>query len=635
MHDYKSAKSCYLNTLKYAGQTRDFERLAKGHNNLEQCSYRQQHYKEAEMHCIESLKNLDVNTVADILVNPPAVRLSSTGNKELILFVLGNKTELLLKQFSESGNRKYLSACLHTALLSDTLITQTRHEQTGEQSKLYWRVRTREFFTNAVEACWLANNPGLAFYFIEKSRAVLLNDKLNELGASAHLPNAEAAKEHELKIAVISEQLKISSMQSGEDGYEIQQGKISEAKGNLEHYLKSLEKNHPAYWQYKYADEVPELDALQKHLMKNKQSFIHYFINDTVAYILGITASGTKLIKLTKGQFNSSALLSFMRLCSDQQALNNDYRSFAVLSYSLYKLLFQPLGLPGSRVIVCPDNFLIPFEALCKDRAGSNFLIKDYTFSYVYSARYLMKGYTAYEAKGEFIGFAPVSFTAYNRVADLKQSAAALQQSSDYYNNATLFINSKATRNNFINAVSAYTVVNIFSHARADTTDNEPVLFMHDSTISLSELQLLHHTATKLAVLSACQTSVGKSAKGEGVLSLARGFAAAGIPAVAATLWKADEQSIYEITKKFNEYISKGMNKDEALQKAKLDFMQNNDKGKQLPYYWANMILAGNGEPIKLSGNNNYNLLIAAIVLLTVLLAVLFVYLKKKGLKKA
>jgi hypothetical protein len=100
---------------------------------------------------------------------------------------------------------------------------------------------------------------------------------------------------------------------------------------------------------------------------------------------------------------------------------------------------------------------------------------------------------------------------------------------------------------------------------------------------------------------------VGKAATGEGIYSLARGFAAAGIPSVAATLWKADEQTIYAISKKFNEYLSEGINKDEALQKAKLYFILNNSSEKMLPYYWANMILIGNTDAIGLTTkHNNY-----------------------------
>lgn len=601
--DYNKAKACYYLTIKYARKADDFERLSKGHINLELVSLYQHNYPEAERYCMEAINDLQVISGKSMLANPTASQLDAIGNKDLVHVIFGNKTELLLKQFIQTGDQRYLNACLETALLTDTLLTNIRHEQLGEQSKLYWRNFTREFFMHAMEACYLAKNVKLAFYFMEKSRAVLLNDRLNELGASAHLPQAEAAKEHELQLAVVFEQQKLASYDSKEDGYKKQQVKFAEAKGALEHYLRSLENRYPAYYQYKYSDKVPSLGDLQVRISQNKQSFVHYFISDTVAYILGITRSDTKLLKLSSKEFSSDLLVRFLQSCSDQPVSNKEYQSFVDLSYALYKRLFLPLEMAKGRVVICPDNFLVPFEAFCRDSTGANFLINDYIFSYVYSARNFLKNYTTLEADGDFLGFAPVSFKSYSYVADLKQSGDALERSARHYRNAKLLTSNEATRYKFISTASGYAVVNVFSHALADTTENEPLLYMHDSTIHLSELQLLYKPATQLVVLSACQTNVGKNAKGEGILSLARGFAAAGIPCVAATLWQADERSIYAISEKFHEYLSQGMLKDEALQKAKLYFIQNGEHENPFPYYWANMILAGNNDPVILSNN--------------------------------
>src|SRR5262249_42459575 len=143
------------------------------------------------------------------------------------------------------------------------------------------------------------------------------------------------------------------------------------------------------------------------------------------------------------------------------------------------------------KVVICPDNFLIPFEALCMDDKGKDFLVNKYIFSYVYSARYFLKKYNTYEAKGDFIGFAPVSFKTFPDVADLKRSGDALQQSARYYNDSKLFTNKSASRVNFLDAAAHYSIVSIFSHARADTTDVEPVLYLYDSVVYFSELQLL------------------------------------------------------------------------------------------------------------------------------------------------
>jgi CHAT domain-containing protein len=147
---------------------------------------------------------------------------------------------------------------------------------------------------------------------------------------------------------------------------------------------------------------------------------------------------------------------------------------------------------------------------------------------------------------------------------------------------------------------------------------------MNDSVIHLSELQMLNKPAVKLIVLSACQTNVGKSRNGEGIFSLARGFSSAGIPSVAATLWAADEQAIYIISEKFNEFISEGMNKDEALQKAKLFYIRQDKRGNILPYYWADMILIGNTEPVKFSAGFKMNWLIVGVVLAVLMSFFLF-----------
>src|SRR4029079_18312681 len=172
-------------------------------------------------------------------------------------------------------------------------------------------------------------------------------------------------------------------------------------------------------------------------------------------------------------------------------------------------------------------------------------LLQDYSFSYVYSARFLMKPFKNPVAKVSFTGFAPVFFEKYLGVVDLKNAAEALHGSAAYYKRDKVFTYQNATRHNFFDYASSSSVISIFSHAKADTSDNEPLLFMQDSVIHLSELQYLNDPATQLVLLSACQTNVGKSATGEGIYSLARGFAAAGIPSVAATLWKADELTIY------------------------------------------------------------------------------------------
>ena len=154
--------------------------------------------------------------------------------------------------------------------------------------------------------------------------------------------------------------------------------------------------------------------------------------------------------------------------------------------------------------------------------------------------------------------------------------------------------------------------------------------YRQNSAIRLSELQLIQRPATELVVLSACQTNLGKNATGEGIYSLARGFTAAGIPSVAATLWNADENTIYAITESFNQNLSKGMNKDEALREAKISYIKINSNEKLLPYFRANMIIVGNTDPVKLV-STGYSFPYIE-VLATIVLVLTFIYFFRKFL---
>lgn len=620
------AKKYFGVAYQISMEEKDYDIASSACNNLAQMNFNKGSYLNALKLYQQALQLLIPHDTLKILLNNPSYKeLRNVEKKNFLETVLDNKSKSLLYLYKQTYKPEYLKCSVSTALLADSIITDLRHEQIAEQSKLYWSKDTRDFFTRTIEACYLNNNPVLAFYFLEKSRAVLLNDKLNELGAASKLPATEVAKQDKLQINIIEQQQKLSALNENSPEYSSQQINLLNAKDDFEHYIKSLEQEYPAFYQYKYADEIPSLTSLQDYLSKNNQSFVHYFIGDTVTYILAITPHKTKFMRLSKNEFDNSELTKFLRFCSDKNSMNNRYNSFAVLSNSIYKNLFQPLQIPKGRVIICLDNFLIPFEALCTDTNGKNFLVNDYSFSYVYAARYLLaKQNVNNNAKGNFLGIAPVSFSAYLNVADLTNSSTALGACAKNYSSNELLTEKDANRKNFFAQLPNYNIVNIFSHAYADSTDIEPRLFMQDSVIHLSELQLIQHPATKLVVLSACQTDVGKNATGEGIYSLARGFTAAGIPSVAATLWKADEQTIYAISESFNHNLSEGMNKDEALWQAKLSFIKNNNGNeKLLPYFWSNMILVGNTDPVKLSEKSNWWLWIAMPVALLIIALVI------------
>jgi CHAT domain-containing protein len=95
---------------------------------------------------------------------------------------------------------------------------------------------------------------------------------------------------------------------------------------------------------------------------------------------------------------------------------------------------------------------------------------------------------------------------------------------------------------------------------------------------------------TRLVVLSACETGMGKLVKGEGVYGLSRSFMVAGSQAVIMSLWKVDDLStqllmstLYKIWLQTNQLESSFVQAQKAVK----------DKYPE-PYYWGAFVLLGN-----------------------------------------
>lgn len=95
-----------------------------------------------------------------------------------------------------------------------------------------------------------------------------------------------------------------------------------------------------------------------------------------------------------------------------------------------------------------------------------------------------------------------------------------------------------------------------------------------------------------VVVLSACQTGMGKNIRGEGLVSLTRGFMHAGAPRVVVSLWDVSDWGTTELMVRFyHGMLKEGMRPAAALRAAQVSLM--NDKRWASPYYWAPFTLQG------------------------------------------
>lgn len=537
---------------------------------------------------------------------PDAELIRLASQKEYLLTLIQDKADTWLDYAKATGNHRWrLQQALDTYNVADQMIDFMRWEHTGQQSKLYWRQTTRGMYERAIETCYRLGNASQAFRFMEKSRSVMLADKLNELSAQQKLTRQQLAQEEHLQQAVSSQQSKLADIKPGDSTvYTQARMELFAKQDSLTTFLKQLEVSNPAYYNYKYDNTTVALPDLQAYLKKEQSSLITYFVGDSALYVLGVTGDRVRLQKQSVGDYTRT-LGQFATLLNDPDAMNKpiNIARFRLLSNSLYGQLMAPLGLPKGRVLVSPDGYFIPFEALSRSATQLDYAVKDYAFSYEYSVSLLLKSKstqvrTPGYQMGRFLGVAPVDFAPSLKQVKLPDSDKALQTIAGRFPSPTLLTHGAATRRAFLAEAVNARIIHLFTHATADSTNEEPALYFADSTLQLSDLGDNTLPKAQLVVLAACKTAIGANQRGEGVFSLARGLAGIGVPSVLTTLWSVQNEATYQLTDLFYKYMDAGLPKDIALQRAKQEWLQKEEGINQLPNYWAGLIVVGDTEPL-------------------------------------
>jgi hypothetical protein len=270
--------------------------------------------------------------------------------------------------------------------------------------------------------------------------------------------------------------------------------------------------------------------------------------------------------------------------------------------------------LPGSlhrlpaRLVFIPDGILsyFPFDALTDD--NGNPLVEKFGVAYSYSlamdvqvSQYpAIKG-TPVVIAPHFGGGADVASRAHDdRDIPLGPLFFNRQEATGilpYIKQSRLLLDDDATVSNFLTHIYSAPVIHIATHAIASEDDDTKAQIVFSATekpnaVYLSDIYN-RKILSNMIVMSACRTAIGRYLEGEGVMSFARAFTAAGSKSVVATLWPVNDQSTRDIMVNFYRYLSWGWEKDAALQKAKMDYLERADPDYRHPYFWAGFIVIG------------------------------------------
>ena len=127
----------------------------------------------------------------------------------------------------------------------------------------------------------------------------------------------------------------------------------------------------------------------------------------------------------------------------------------------------------------------------------------------------------------------------------------------------------------------------------------EPEPGRDNGLLTAEEVTYLDLSRCDLVVLSACETGLGRSEGGEGMIGLRRSFRQAGARTVISSLWKVGDDPTQELMERFYENLwLRKMGKLEALRQAQLWMLERNreESGDALPSTWGAFVLDGDWE---------------------------------------
>jgi CHAT domain-containing protein/tetratricopeptide (TPR) repeat protein len=603
--DYRKAEEAFLHSMQIRLDLNDHYAAAECYNNLGDVYQLEGDMDKAIKHYYAAVEMIiadapEVNRIAAI--NPE--NLKNASNKTQLLGYFSDLGKGWNNYANLSSNPEHLNNALATFLVADQLIDLMRQEHTVQESKLFWRSQTRPIYERALEICYQLEDEERAFYFLEKSKAVLLLDALVEDDAKSVIPEALIEEEQALQSTLNEAKVKLESAswsQSEEMADARQQ--LIEAQEALDLFTASLENDYPQYHALKYQTEVISLESAKNDLLKPGEALLSYFYGDQALYMLKIENTGSvRYIKLTIDDDLEQAITQYLDLfATSTKRRNPDLAMYKNVAQKLFQKIYQPVYNEADKaVLIIPDGQLafIPFDALLTDEEGLsfnmlNYLIKEQMIWYAWSASVLGMQQEL-EVKYKTVAHIAPGFQKGQRglAPLLMESSANLKALGTFQAQEEEL----ASLSNFKSIASESSILNLFTHANTGSDSLPPRVEFIDSSLLLSELYILPIQA-ELVVLGACETGIGQVVEGEGVMSLARGFAHAGAASLVASLWNVNDQQTAKLLDYFYANLKRGATKAEALHEAKLAFIENEDE-IILPAQWAAFVLLGDAAKI-------------------------------------
>lgn len=594
----------------------------------------------------------------------PTIVPNGISNKYLFEALVGKAT-LLKEQFISTSDENELNSAFNTQKLALEIIDDHKYGSLSTSSKAFWSKKAMPLFESLIDTYLMRteiygiDHAKECLEIAEKSKALLLLSSFyqNELSTNAKIPKELFDQENELKEKINSYTGKISleeqrCSQSRSKMFELWSSELSSLKNEYDLFLAKLKHDHPDYYSLKFELPLASLNDIQNELLDENSAVIEYFMGDKDLYTFVITKNKVDILTTPKNGSFSDLLVSYKESITNfrehQLEPLASYKNYCEKSHLIYELFVEKaidiLDDRINRIIVVPDDILsyLSFGSLLTEQAigqklnykDLEYLFKKYSISYAASSSLKLLAKNTDSSTLDYQGFAP-DHTPKDLKLDgfelgkLHFNSREVKEGENIFGGSS-WVGNDVTEELFTENIHQAGIVHIASHALLN--DEDPMLsklmfngnengngWLH--TYEIYDLR----TTAQLIILSGCNTGVGKLQRGEGILSLERAFQYGGCPSLLTSLWTVDDAASSDLSSLFLTHLKSGLQKDMALQKAKIQFLDESNPEKLHPFYWSSLRLVGNTEPLK--RKKSWTWLIYTLIVISI-----FIFLRKRSI---
>ncbi len=169
----------------------------------------------------------------------------------------------------------------------------------------------------------------------------------------------------------------------------------------------------------------------------------------------------------------------------------------------------------------------------------------------------------------------------------LKTAGYEIEVACAYLPDHQLLRHEQATLKDLRDALPTYAVLHFNGHGYANLVEplESGLVMAYEQMLTLRDLLSIHLTATRLVLLSACETAVAGVKVPDEVISLPIGLLQAGVTGVIASLWKVEASSTMMLMFRFYELWRKeNMAPPDALRQAQL-WLRDTSTDQKLHYF--------------------------------------------------